>query len=556
MIMTVLIKMITISSEIFKLNNSILSVLKLFILFLRNSFYGALLRWIAIDTWLGSNISLDALVGLSAAILALLIPIVILVVESNKDSSFPLDNQVFFHELINPKKFISSFLFITVFLIAWKLSLKPFIIIFYSIGIYYFVILLKNLYNWISAFDGKQNNFKKTKRKKYLLDNSVSDEEATSVWKLIWSQNNILNPDNSVIIRPYFDISEFFDLFKKRYLHMRTSKSKFATGFLSNFVYNFDKLSFSRSDVFSSIYLFTSKNIFSNINNQDNKKKLSDDFFLFDQLMESILDRAFSEQNQLYILFALMNKTFDEQTIKVSARFINRFGLDIFKRAGKLKNNKIFFSSFPDKWKINSEKITLEKNEPNTNKLNKISIAWYYAYLNFLNFKNFNDGGLSFYGNDKTDSDDSWFVQELTVKIIEKADPILFSDLYLLSVNHPDIESVENRKTLIYQWVIQKKKFGLIGRVYSFSGDDNERMNNELKGFQYEASQEALELAYLSFKTIRDKEFLEFTLRYLKSNEIRELMKKDNVNFIESLIDSKIQIISNVLSFLNNKQKN
>ncbi|MHA5136009.1 hypothetical protein [Oenococcus oeni] len=251
-----------------------------------------------------------------------------------------------------------------------------------------------------------------------------------------------------------------------------------------------------------------------------------------------------------------MNKTFDEQTIKVSARFINRFGLDIFKRAGKLKNNKIFFSSFPDKWKINSEKITLEKNEPNTNKLNKISIAWYYAYLNFLNFKNFNDGGLSFYGNDKTDSDDSWFVQELTVKIIEKADPILFSDLYLLSVNHPDIESVENRKTLIYQWVIQKKKFGLIGRVYSFSGDDNERMNNELKGFQYEASQEALELAYLSFKTIRDKEFLEFTLRYLKSNEIRELMKKDNVNFIESLIDSKIQIISNVLSFLNNKQKN
>ncbi|MHA5137940.1 hypothetical protein [Oenococcus oeni] len=554
--MTVLIKMITISSEIFKLNNSILSVLKLFILFLRNSFYGALLRWIAIDTWLGSNISLDALVGLSAAILALLIPIVILVVESNKDSSFPLDNQVFFHELINPKKFISSFLFITVFLIAWKLSLKPFIIIFYSIGIYYFVILLKNLYNWISAFDGKQNNFKKTKRKKYLLDNSVSDEEATSVWKLIWSQNNILNPDNSVIIRPYFDISEFFDLFKKRYLHMRTSKSKFATGFLSNFVYNFDKLSFSRSDVFSSIYLFTSKNIFSNINNQDNKKKLSDDFFLFDQLMESILDRAFSEQNQLYILFALMNKTFDEQTIKVSARFINRFGLDIFKRAGKLKNNKIFFSSFPDKWKINSEKITLEKNEPNTNKLNKISIAWYYAYLNFLNFKNFNDGGLSFYGNDKTDSDDSWFVQELTVKIIEKADPILFSDLYLLSVNHPDIESVENRKTLIYQWVIQKKKFGLIGRVYSFSGDDNERMNNELKGFQYEASQEALELAYLSFKTIRDKEFLEFTLRYLKSNEIRELMKKDNVNFIESLIDSKIQIISNVLSFLNNKQKN
>ncbi len=554
--MTVLIKMITISSEIFKLNNPILSALKLFILFLKNGFYDALLRWMAVDTWLGSNISLDALVGFSAAILALLIPIVILVVESNKDSSFPLDNQVFFHELINPKKFISSFLFITVFLIAWKLSLKLFIIIFYSIGIYYFVILLKNLYNWISAFDGKQNNFKKTQRKNYLLDNSVSDEEATSVWKLIWSQNNVLNPDNSVIIRPSFDISEFFDLFKKRYLHMRTSKSKFATGFLSNFVYNFDKLSFSRSDVFSSIYLFTSKNIFSNMSNQENKKKLSDDFFLFDQLMESILDRAFSEQNQLYILFALMNKTFDEQTIKVSARFINRFGLDIFKRAGKLKNNKIFFSSFPDKWKINSEKITLEKNEPNTNKLNKISIAWYYAYLNFLNFKNFNDGGLSFYGNDKTDSDDSWFVQELTVKIIEKADPILFSDLYLLSVNHPDIESVENRKTLTYQWVIQKKKFGLIGRVYSFSGDDNKRMNNELKRFQYEASQEALELAYLSFKTIRDKGFLEFTLRYLKSNEIRELMKKDNVNFIESLIDSKIQIISNVLSFLNNKQKN
>ncbi|OIM22306.1 hypothetical protein ATX60_10150 [Oenococcus oeni] len=234
--MTVLIKMITISSEIFKLNNPILSALKLFILFLKNGFYDALLRWMAVDTWLGSNISLDVLVGFSAAILALLIPIVILVVESNKDSSFPLDNQVFFHELINPKKFISSFLFITVFLIAWKLSLKPFIIIFYSIGIYYFVILLKNLYNWISAFDGKQNNFKKTKRKKYLLDNSVSDEEATSVWKLIWSQNNILNPDNSVIIRPYFDISEFFDLFKKRYLHMRTSKSKFATGFLSNFV--------------------------------------------------------------------------------------------------------------------------------------------------------------------------------------------------------------------------------------------------------------------------------------------------------------------------------
>ncbi|MFT8328815.1 MAG: hypothetical protein ABF619_03305, partial [Oenococcus oeni] len=80
---------------------------------LKQFFSIILLFFAVLFRWLNSNNTLDALIALSSSVLALLIPLVILVVEINRNSGFALDNQVFFNELINPKKFIKYFVFIT-----------------------------------------------------------------------------------------------------------------------------------------------------------------------------------------------------------------------------------------------------------------------------------------------------------------------------------------------------------------------------------------------------------------------------------------------------------
>ncbi|SYW00507.1 membrane protein of unknown function [Oenococcus oeni] len=529
---------------------------------LKQFFSIILLFFAVLFRWLNSNNTLDALIALSSSVLALLIPLVILVVEINRNSGFALDNQVFFNELINPKKFIKYFVFITITLIFWHLPIKPLILIFYVIGIYYFLCLLIRLYNWISAFDAPQNNFKNLQRKNYLKDEKISDEEAVNVWNLIWSQSR--NFDETNMPLP-FDLTDFLDIFKEKYVSMKKTHSKFSSSLLSSFVYNFDGLSFIRIDGLIKVYQFTLQNLFSNLiilKNERQKKthnSVNDDFYLFNELMESLLDRTFAEQDKLFIFFDVIKKELKKNKNNVDSMFISRFGMEIFQRTDKLKRNEIFFSNFPNEWKINSEKLRSGSGgnfaENVLLKENFIPTCWYRSYLEFLEFKNYNDGGLSMNRNEKFNSHDRHFLQELTTTVLEYADPILFAELSLLSINGPEIHQDLEKKRLIYLWVTQIQKFGFASRTYSISVDDDEKANKELARMMNRDKEESLKLSYLTFRTIRDHNFMKFVLTYLQSDEIKKLMEKDKIEYSKSLLEDKTHIIKTVLAFLDRRKQ-
>lgn len=111
-----------------------------------------LVEWINSKECLG-NLSLDGIISISSAVIALLIPIAIFLIENNgnsKDNSFEWDKMVIFSEVISARATLMALILITVPLMFWEFKNSRIVIMgLYLIGIVLMGNFLANCYNWI-----------------------------------------------------------------------------------------------------------------------------------------------------------------------------------------------------------------------------------------------------------------------------------------------------------------------------------------------------------------------------------------------------------------------
>lgn len=160
------------------------------------------------------KISLDGIISVSAAIIALLIPIAILLIENNgntKDNSFDWDKMVIFSEIIDARKTIAALMLITIPLIFWEFEIvKPVIAILYLIGVIMMGYFLKNCYSWIISRKKNGKNFRNIKRQNFL--DKLEKEDQFDTWKVIWgTENQRLDMDEVELLEKFIEQYKAFD---------------------------------------------------------------------------------------------------------------------------------------------------------------------------------------------------------------------------------------------------------------------------------------------------------------------------------------------------------
>ncbi|MEQ6111492.1 hypothetical protein [Enterococcus faecalis] len=149
------------------------------------------------------SLSLDALIAVSAAMLTLLIPVAIFLIEGTgrsdeNEDSFYWDKMVIFSQVIKPKLTYFSLLLITVPLIFWNSSNTPckfIILILIVFGNVIMFSILKSSYSWLISKNLKKGSFREHKRLEFLTklskNTEMSSESKVETWETIWQANKI-----------------------------------------------------------------------------------------------------------------------------------------------------------------------------------------------------------------------------------------------------------------------------------------------------------------------------------------------------------------------------
>ncbi|EHH1631181.1 hypothetical protein J7G10_002633, partial [Enterococcus faecalis] len=147
------------------------------------------------------SLSLDALIAVSAAMLTLLIPVAIFLIEgtsNDNEDSFAWNRMVIFSQIIKPKSTYFSMILITVPLIFWNSSntlCKIIILLLIVLGNVIMFSILKSSYFWIISKNQKNKNFRERVRLKFLNELSENKEMSTKskveTWQTIWKSKKV-----------------------------------------------------------------------------------------------------------------------------------------------------------------------------------------------------------------------------------------------------------------------------------------------------------------------------------------------------------------------------
>lgn len=181
-------------------------------------------------------ISFEGILAVTASILALLIPVALLVIENNgnsTDGSFKWDKMVLFNQVIDIKNVVVGLSLIVFPLVLWSKEnyvLNTIVLLAYLYGLSKVLTLLKNSYYWIVSKKIDGENFKNINRQKYIESLSSEDfQTRLEVWDLIWNDSKE---------REGMDRDALLDLYFEQYSKLIDSKEK--RSFLLVFYRDFD----------------------------------------------------------------------------------------------------------------------------------------------------------------------------------------------------------------------------------------------------------------------------------------------------------------------------
>ncbi|EFQ16892.1 hypothetical protein [Enterococcus faecalis] len=445
------------------------------------------------------SLSLDALIAVSAAMLTLLIPVAIFLIEgtsNDNEDSFAWNRMVIFSQIIKPKSTYFSMILITVPLIFWNSSntlCKIIILLLIVLGNVIMFSILKSSYFWIISKNQKNKNFRERVRLKFLNELSENKEMSTKskveTWQTIWKSKKV-----------DMDSCELIEAFKNFYTSVKDDdKYQLLHVFSENL-----KIDFENKDKVQEFVYFQ----INQYNHVENKMK-----YAIKDLFLNYMRISAQETYLSYSFFVTFNKFFSEADDKLVERIFQDIGVELIEI---LHLNRVD-DDFPEFLKYDTVKSKIKKNS-----LCNMYFKWLDERYVLIQESNF---------------EERMFANKLLMFMFEKVSPIPFFRLTEFSSelckNYYYEESLKNT---IVEFARKPVKFIGISRVYSFISSGGEA--NDKNKFEEMLKQDA-----------------EWTYKFI-SNSNQEIYKplKDK-NIVQETINLIEELVSENQNILNEKEK-
>lgn len=151
------------------------------------------------------GVNKEILLGISAILFSLLLPLTIFLVEDAKNKNFIFDRAVIMTKIIKPKVLALSIICLTFSL----LLPKSFFIIFYIVGLILYCFVLIGIFKWmnlkgrVSEEIDLNDNFKSQARLNY-IENIKEFSDSIQVWNNLWrDKNNRKDFDERILIKNF-----------------------------------------------------------------------------------------------------------------------------------------------------------------------------------------------------------------------------------------------------------------------------------------------------------------------------------------------------------------
>lgn len=471
-----------------------------------------LVEWINSKECLG-NLSLDGIISISSAVIALLIPIAIFLIENNgnsKDNSFEWDKMVIFSEVISARATLMALILITVPLMFWEFINSRIIIMgLYLIGIVLMGNFLANCYNWIISRRKKNENFRNIKRYKFL--NKLDNDEAAQldIWKVVWgAENQRHNMDETQLLEIYF----------KQYRNSKDEQQKISmlSIYEPNLEVTYDNYKTIKKFVYSEV-----ERVFINAGDAYTKLQISTLFVNYSK-------QAINESNLRYFYLKDFDTFFKEASSENFGLVMQRLGtelINIIKDKAKKDETVNLNSYIPDQ--------IIYDNQSDESKKEAI-FKMYYRWLIQLPTQ----------GSDKY-SFNRYFANNLFNSMFLSMSAISFFtlnnfSLYLNRGLFP--EDYNSQKKLLLDYVTRTDSIIGMGRVHSYSDEKRNKVAAD-KYFTNIEKEENIN----TYELLKKSEYAEH--RFLKNK--REIKKI--IYAISRLINDK-HLIGTKRNMINNKR--
>lgn len=450
------------------------------------------------------SLSLDALIAVSAAMLTLLIPVAIFLIEgtgTNKDNedSFSWDKMVIFSQVIKPKLTYFSLILITVPLIFWNSSnilCKFIILILIVFGNVIMFSILKSSYSWIISKNLKKGSFRELKRLEFLTNLSknteMSSESKVETWETIWKANKIdMNSSKliEVFIR-YYSTVEYDSKYKLLYV------------FSENLKIDFENKDNVQEFVYSQINQYNEA--------EGEMKNAIKNLFL------NYMRISVQEDYLRYSFFETLDRFFSEADDSIVESIFRDIGVELIEIIKELHLNR-FDNDFPEFLKYDTVKSEIKRNS-----LCNMYFKWLDERYVLIQESNF---------------EERMFANELLMFMFEKVSPISFFRLTEFSSwLYKNYYSEENLKSSILEFARKPVKFIGIGRVYNIISSEGEA--NDKNKFEE-----------------RFKQDTEWTYQFISNSNQKIYNPIKDKNTVQRIMNLIKKLLSDNLDILNEKEK-
>lgn len=457
---------------------------------------------ISVISFIVDHIVVEGLLGLTACLFGLLVPVAILLIENNgnkRDKSFTWDKMVLFSKVVNINFVVLGFFFLTIPLIFWSEStIRIFKILWFCLYFSGFVLVsisLKQCYEWIISKNKDNKNFRTKKREEFIKDLANKDFDLKiEVWGLIWKSE-----DERIGLNDQYLFSEYI----KQYFTLTNNKNRIS--FLELYFGKKFSLTYENNqEIKNLLYEEIIRVYFEDDKNQD--------FYLFKNKLLSIFNAYLKEYLDdqgpyFYGLKEWLDKLLKDLGDKYD-EFLNQNGLSLLGIVRKKVENYDVYELekiLPDS--LIYDKVTSDKQ--------MVITRLYFKWLDESNALNF-----------KKSAKEKLFAQSLLEFMFLKMEPITFFRIISFSIFIKDYSSDEkNLENAISRYAHEPNNGLGISRLsgdVSFGGN-METFNKKLEEDQKWTYNYIYDLGY---PYLNDKNYLDTVIKALNA----VVLKNDHIS--------------------------
>ena len=418
------------------------------------------------------SIPIEALIGITAAALAVAIPLAILIIDSKSSGvKFALDQQVGVEKVFKIAFLLTTFMVLIIpSILLWNYSrtygqpvLRPTLLVIFGLGIFLIILIMRSTYIWLSTTERRgADNYINRKRLEYI------EVMHNDNWSVVWQdiQGRELIGDKRLI-------QKFFDRLEILAKNKEKDEKYEGIPVLQSLIKQFDTLDLQNPHIYERLIDFalkgTSTRTGDKIDNPYYETFASGPRDLFRRIARRSLD---NNGFLAHMFFENIQKfPWVEQNVDQN-KVIKVMTYDFFKNLedrGRVYNYSTVWERFPRVWLITSQNL---KNQDNP-----FAWAWFIQYWRWIVERCYVDNNR----DEKLNIDD--VAEDVTRNLLPKIDPVTWSTILtfqLVPINE-NLDEKELVRVRIQEFIQRTERFGFVSSSFSTPVTNIDDMEREHK---------------------------------------------------------------------------